>query len=512
MYKKYITKKYIIWAVITLLVAGGSYFIFRDKPINYEYSIVERTNLTQEVNVTGKVRPASKVDLAFESTGKVSGVYVEVGDKVYAGQRLANLNSAQYQAQYSQAVASLDAEKSRLEELKSGTRPEEIAVQESKVRNVEESLVDSQSNLINYLKDSYTKSDDAVRSRVDQFIINSRTSNPQLTFNSSYKLQIETERVFIESALQDWSSSIFDAVISINELDNQYDLARNNLSRISSFLDIVASAVNGLTVNSSLTQATIDAYKADINTARTNINTAIVNLTSAREKMRNAESTLMIAQQELTLKLSGATPEQIITQEAKVKSAEANVNNYGALIGKTIIYSPINGIVTKKEINVGEIIQTNMPAISVISTSQYEIETNIPESDISKVSIGDKARVTLDAYEDDTLFDSTVTMVDPAETVIEGVSAYLTTLQFDKKDERIRSGMTANIDIMTDMRENVLSVSYRSLMTEGGTFVEVLNDNNELEKRAVETGMRSSDGRIEIISGLKEGEKVVTSK
>jgi len=147
-----------------------------------------------------------------------------------------------------------------------------------------------------------------------------------------------------------------------------------------------------------------------------------------------------------------------------------------------------------------------------MSTSKYEIKANIPEADIAKVKVGDKANVTLDAYEDDVFFPSTVTFIDPAETIIENVSAYKTTFQFDKKDKRIKSGMTANIDIMTNSRKNVLAVSYRALRTGGGNNVEVLNDNNEIEIKKVKVGMRSSDGRVEIISGLKEGDRVITSK
>ena len=514
MYNKFLTKKYIISVVVVLIVAVsvGSFFLFRDNSGSYEYSIVEKGDLVQEVNVTGKVKPASKVDLAFESSGRVVGVYTDVGKRVYAGQTLAVLNSSQYQAQYLQAQASLDAEKAKLAELEKGTRPEEIEIQKTKIQNAEETIADAKSNLKNYIRDSYTKSDDSIRNKVDQFFTNPRSFSLQLNFESSYKLEMETQRFFTETLLVNWFDGMAVSDIPDSEMDKQFNLAKDNLSKIGSFLDLTALTVNGLNVNSSLTQTEIDGYKLDVNTARTNINTAINNLLTAREKLRTAESNLLLAKQELTLKSAGATAEQILAQEARVKSAEANVNNYSALIAKNVISSPINGVVTKKDIEVGEIVQANISAFSVISTSKYEIETNVPEADVSKIKIGNKAKITLDAYEDDEIFYAHIISIEPAETIIEGVSAYKTVLQFDKEDEKIKSGMTANMDIMTDSREGVLFIPFRALITEDGKFVEVLNEDGTIEKKTVETGMKSSDGKIEIISGLKIGEKVITSK
>jgi len=171
----------------------------------------------------------------------------------------------------------------------------------------------------------------------------------------AYKLQIESQRLVMENILTDWANNVVTSKIANSNLDNQYSLAKNNLSKIGSFLDVVALAVNGLNVNSSLSQALIDSYKSDISVARTNINNAINNLSMAREKLITAETTFTIAQQELILKEKGPTMEQISAQKARVKSAEANVNNFRALIGKTIIYSPIRGIITKKILKSGKL-------------------------------------------------------------------------------------------------------------------------------------------------------------
>ena len=504
-------KKYTISALIIILIIG--YFVFKEEKLNVDFIVAERGNLEQVVSITGKVKPSSKVDLAFESGGKVANIYKEVGDIVYRGQILATLNNSQYQAQLLQAQASLEVEESRLNELKKGTREEEILIQETKVKNAEQSLVDAKNNLAVKIKDSFTKSDDAIRNQTDQLFDNPRSSSPQLIINTDYILEsyIESKRASVEIIFNDWSDSLILDSNILNNISGYTNTAKNNLNEINNLLEKVSLAVNGLTVGSNLSQTTIDGYKTDIASARVGVNTALSNLSTAEEKYKTAESSLSLEQQQLSLKKAGSTDEEINAQESKVKSAEANVKNYEALITKTIIHSPINGIVTKKNIEVGEIVQSNAIAFTVISNNEYEIEAFVPEADIAKIRINDIAMITLDAY-DEVDFEAKIIFIDPADTTIEGISAYKTKLQFTQKDERIFSGMTANIDILTDSREGVINVPYRVIMVNGGQFVEILNDDGEVEKREVEIGMRSTDGRLEIISGLGEGDKVITSR
>ena len=506
-----VPKKYYVIALTLTAIIGSFFFFGGNGDVDYDYIVAEKSDLRQEISVTGKVKPASKVNLAFESTGKVQSILVDVSSKVYAGQRLASLNNSQYQAQYNQAKASWEAEKSTLEELLKGTRPEEIAVQSIKVQNAEQSLLDAKLNLINKVKDAYLKSDDAVRNKADQLFDNPRSSNPQLNFVAGIELEnvIEAERLDIETVLNSWMNSVLGKDVDINNLDFYTHEAKENLNKINYFLDRLALAVNGMSVTSGLTQTIIDGYRADVNTARTNVSTASINLTTAEENTRTNNSALLLVKQELSLKEAGSTSQQIKTQEARTESAKANMDNYSALIAKTIIYSPISGIVTKQELEKGEIVQSNEIVISVISGSEFEIETFIPEADIAKLKIGDKAEVTLDAYESDVVFEAEVVMIDPAETIIEGVSTYKSVLQFAEKDERIRSGMTANIEILTAHKENVIAIPYRYLNENGRDYVKVLNEKERVIEKDVQTGMRGSDGRIEIVTGLDEGDKVI---
>ena len=146
----------------------------------------------------------------------------------------------------------------------------------------------------------------------------------------------------------------------------------------------------------------------------------------------------------------------------------------------------------------------------MISTGAFQIESYVPEINIALVAVGDKASVTLDAY-GDKKFSASVVSVDPAETVRDGVSTYRAMLQFDAQDPLIKSGMTANVAIVTDVKERVLSVPQGLVVyRDGKTFVRVLVGKSIVE-REVALGGVSSLGEAEVLSGLNQGDTIITT-
>jgi RND family efflux transporter MFP subunit len=283
-----------------------------------------------------------------------------------------------------------------------------------------------------------------------------------------------------------------------------------NLTEVKNFLDNLALAVNATIPNTGTTQTIIDGYKTDLSTARTNVNTAITSLSTADGQVRSKKVALELAQNNFALIQAGSTAEQISAQQSKYDQVVATAENYQAQLRKSSIFSPIEGVVTSIEAKIGEIFSANTVAVSVISESEFHIEVNVPESDIAKVAVGNQATVTLDAYGTDALFPSTVILVDPAETILDGVPTYKVTLQFTQKDDRVRSGMTANITIKNNPHIGVLSVPSRVVFEkEGEKYVKVFTDKKEIVEKKVTTGIRASNGALEIKSGLIEGEEVV---
>ena len=480
-----------------VLIAGGAYFFL--SPGGEEVPdtvLVRRGEVSQTVSVTGKVKAAAEANLSFEKSGRVAVVHKKVGERVFAGDALVSLENGAVAGDLGSARASAKAEQAVLDQLNIGAKAEDIAVYEIAVEN-------ARTDVSNDIRNGYSSADDAIRNKVDQFFSNPRSSSPQLNFpvgDSQQKIEVESLRVSIEAMLSDWNKKL--TLLSFSsDLLYEAEYARNILKSIQTFLDKVAFLVNALSPSGSLSQTTIDTYKSSVSTARSNINTALDSLTSSEEELKNAGSAL-------TQKKAKATKEEIAAEEAKVEAALAKVDSLEAEYKKTVLRSPITGIVTKQEAKVGEIASLGVNIVSVISDAKYEIEANIPEADISKIKVGNSASVTLDAYGSDVVFEAVVSSIDPAETVIDGVSTYKTVLQFKAPDARIRSGMTANTDIAGERRRNVLFLPGRVVATKDGIKTVNVIAGKDTYEVTVTTGLRGSNGDIEILSGLSEGETV----
>ncbi len=496
--------------IIAIIAAIYTYFKITAEPI-YNFITAKKSNLIYEVSAIGKVKPAESVDLAFEKSGRIININASIGSKISAGMILAVLDNSELTAQLAQSEAGSKVEKAKLEELRLGPKPEEIKIQETKIENAKISLEDAKRNAINQLNDAYTKSDDAVRNKTDQIFDNPKTSNPQLKFltnDSNLDNYLRFERLVVEDLLKSWKASLNQLAIT-NSFPSNIDLSRKNLNEIKTFLEKAALAVNSLTPSTGLTQSTIDSWKSDISTARTNTSAAINNVSSADEKLRTAESSLSLAEQELILKKSGSTNEQIIAQEARVEEAEANIKNIKAQISKTALISPINGTITKKDAETGQIITAGKTIFSIISESRLEIESNIPETDIAKIKINNTAKITLDAYGSEIIFEAKVVAIEPAETIIEGVSTYKTTLNFIDSDTRVKPGMTANIEILTAAKENIIIIPQRAVISADEEKIVKILENDNIKDVKIKTGIKGSDGNIEIIEGVKEGDKII---
>jgi len=243
--------------------------------------------------------------------------------------------------------------------------------------------------------------------------------------------------------------------------------------------------------------------------AKTNAQTAIENAT-AMEALKKAA--LDSATATLALKKSPARDVDLAPLLANISKAEIALkiaeNNYK----DSQLIAPINGIVTFIYGKIGENVSLTGSAISpflAIQSDKLIVEANVPETDIVKIKKGDKVEMTIDALDFTEKLHGSVIYIDPAETVIQGVVYYQIKTAFDLKDDRLKSGMTANLDIITDEKKNILIIPTRAIKYDNDTrYVEVLK-NGSPKKVVITTGLES-DQYVEITSGLKEGDKIVT--
>lgn len=497
---------------------------------SFEFARAEIKDLTQTVNVTGIVKPVSEVDLAFESSGRIIFLSGKVGTHVQAGMLLASLASAELVSDLSKARASvasaeaslkqyeaaLETQHVKLIELKKGTRPEEIAVKEAELASAQVDLEHTKSSNKQIVANALTQTSDVVNHLTDDFFDNDQTDNPRFRFQTTSLVTAEvvaSQRVRARDTLMTFATVI-----------DSLDAAEASLVKIKQFLSALSTAFNGAISyhdGSTLSQTTIDALKTSLATAQTKTNASFDDMVAQRNAIETKELVVVRVTQELALKKAPATTEQIAAQEAAIKQAEASVAsaqanveqahaqvaNVQAQLGKRAIRAPFSGVIAKQEYKIGEMANSGSTAISFLSDATYQIEAAIPEVDIGLVRLDQTANIELDAYPNER-FSARVVQIDPAETKIEGVSTYRVFLELSEQDARLRSGMTADVEIVIEKRDHILVVPARAI-TEAGdkTFVRVL-ESNRVDEREVGTGLHAV-GLIEIVSGLSEGEEIV---
>lgn len=503
--------KFLIILLIILVGAGWYLLSNRQKP-TYMTVTAERTDLTQEVSATGNVEPNQTVSLSFQQTGQIAHVYADVGDTVTAGQPIASLDQANLNAQVAQAQANLAGAQAKLTQLEQGSTQQEINVAQQKVTNAEQALTDAETQAQATLSDAYTKADDAIHVKTDPIFYNPRSTNPTLSFSTpdqQLNTDINAERLQIRSMFNAWTISTSGSETT-SSIQTELATATTNLGTIASFLQLVTQALSIVVPSTSLPQSTIDTYTASVSTARTNVQTALANITNAGVSLRTAASNLALAQQEYSVTAASSTPAEIDAQKAAVASAQAALDGLNVSLGQTTIYAPFTGVITEQNAKVGQVAQVGTPMVSLISASKFKITANIPEVDIAGVRVGEMASTTLDAYGDTVNFDATVTKIDPAAIILEGVPTYKTTLVFAKADPRVKAGMTANINIITDRRANVIAIPSRAIHQSDSTkSVQILQSDGTTATTTVTTGLASFDGRTEITSGLTVGDNVI---
>jgi multidrug efflux pump subunit AcrA (membrane-fusion protein) len=510
-----ISNKWWVSGIIVVLAIFIFGQMFSAKTNKFETVEVKKTDLREIVGVTGRVKSAQDASLSFERGGNIDGVWVEAGDRVYRGQILVSLMSDDVEAQLSQAQALLKKEQARLDEIKSGTRTEEIGIQELSTIKAKNSLTEAANSFVDSIRDAYTKTDDSVRGKIDLIFNSPRSSSARLAFNTDSTVQynLETSRVKIESQI----NSVFLTLSSLTS-DNLINGNTDNLTKIYSELlesarslaDLASLAVNSLSNNTVISQTTIDTWKSNIYIARTNIANAASSLSAAQEKFLAAVSTYKIEQNRLNLLKAGPVKEQITAQEAAVEQAIANVKTSQAQLAKYRLIAPFDGVITRQDARLGEMATAGEKMVSVMSLGQFEMEAYIPEADIAKVVVGNKAEVTLDAYGSDQIFFASIYQIEQAETFLDGVATYKVKLKFEKEDSRIKSGMTANIDIITREVKDALTLPGRAITTKDGSrFVNILDNKKEnYNDSKVEIGVKDNTGMVEIRSGLKLGDFV----
>ena len=280
--------------------------------------------------------------------------------------------------------------------------------------------------------------------------------------------------------------------------------------------------------------ATIDPqpFQARVSQARASLKSGHGNLAKAKnmanqrklelDRMKTLLRQQFVSQADLDLAATNFrdAQAQVEVAQAQMDQAVATLASAKLDLGYTTIYSPVNGIVVSRNVDVGQTVAASFqtPTLFVIAQNltQMQVDTNVSESDIGGVVEGKPANFRVDAYPKH-FFEGIVTQVRNAPISIQNVVTYDVVITVDNRDLKLKPGMTANVTIVTAKKENPLRVPngalrFRmpgALVDRKVTQVWVMDQAKQVHQAVITTGIADSLS-TEIAEGvLKEGDQVI---
>lgn len=236
-------------------------------------------------------------------------------------------------------------------------------------------------------------------------------------------------------------------------------------------------------------------------------------VTQAKERLQNAA-----VKHERTARMNrigGASTEELDNSRMDYNIAQANYDEIMSKLNETVIVSPIAGTVIGKPLSAGELVAQGVNNPTVIMTvadmSKMQINAKVDQTDIGKIALGQQVKFTVDAYPGKE-FTGKVSIISRKPVVEQNVTYYQVTIDVDNAENKLNPGMVARVSITISESKGVLTVPLAAVRTDKtGKYVVVMGENGQTKNVPVTTGSTGED-RIEIISGLDDGDKVVIAQ
>jgi HlyD family secretion protein len=268
--------------------------------------------------------------------------------------------------------------------------------------------------------------------------------------------------------------------------------------------------------------------KEDLETAETTLKAAIADHAALVAQQQTAEDGVKVAQAQLNVANS-----QLAANQAQVKQFAAALESAQIDLDHTNIKAPVDGVVVSRNVDVGQTVAASLAAPTLFLIAQdltkMQVDTNVSEADVGRVRVNQMATFTVDAYPGQ-IFSGRVTSIRKAPINVQNVITYDAVIGVENKDLKLFPGMTANVKILVNQRQNVLMVPNAALRyhpasetssagagrrsSKGAaseTAVWIL-DKNDKPQRVVITAGESDGTSTEVTGGgLKEGDRVIVA-
>ncbi len=237
------------------------------------------------------------------------------------------------------------------------------------------------------------------------------------------------------------------------------------------FNSIVAKGQTLATLEPSVLKAAVEEAQANLGRAEADVDRlrateSVADLTLGRDRSLAARELLPAADLESAETDSHTSAADVAAAVAKVSQAEADLKNAQVNLSKTVITSPIDGVVVARNVDVGQTVASsfNTPTLFVIAAdlTKMQINANIDESDVGMIKVGQDVSFRVDAFPSDT-FHGVVSQVRLNAATVNNVVTYSGIIDAPNPQLKLKPGMTANLTVIVARRDDALRVPNAAL-------------------------------------------------
>ena len=423
-------------ALAIVALAGFYFWGNQSAAAQYMTAKVERGNLRNTVTATGTLQAVTTVQVGSQASGTISALYADFNSVVKKGQVVAQLDPAVSKAQVDQARANLEQARASLTQARAA-------------------------------------------------VVNSRAGVSGA----------QASGLAAKSTVQNNQAGVSGAQANVAVLKAQQDDALSLLKQQDSLLKAGVIAQRDYDV-------ALTAYK----TAEARTNQAVAQLNQAMLTEQSASSA-GLAQSQAQVQQSQAQVQQSQAQvgqaAAQVQQAQAALSLAEVNLSHTTITSPIDGIVVSRDVNVGQTVAASLSAPTLFTIAndltQMQVIANIDQADIGLVEQAKSVKFSVDAFPGKD-FDGKIQQMRINPQNVQNVVTYNVVIDVNNPEQKLKPGMTANLTITIDERNNVLKVPNAALRfmpqdATGQRSAAGAENGNGQGRRSQQTGVASGSAR-----------------
>jgi HlyD family secretion protein len=367
-------KKLLIWAAVLAVAALVTALLWREfsatEAATFQLAKIERGRIDATVSTTGALNPVVEVQVGSQVSGNIKDLYADFNTHVKAGQLVALIDPAPFEASVNQAKASLNAAKAA------------VVTMQANLAKAQSDYASAQANVANQ-KANVLKADSAV---------------------------------------------------ALAQLANQRQ-------------------------QTLLKQGIVSQQDAD--TAKATYDQAVASRDAAQATVDAAEAAAQSSQKQIAAAQTQVQQAQAVVEQDQAILAQADLN-----LAHTRILAPVDGTVIARNMDVGQTVAASFQAPTIFQIAQdltkMQVDTNVAEADVGHLKVGQPATFTVDAFPG-TVFHGTIVQIRKAPINVQNVITYDAVVGVSNEDLKLFPGMTANVTILTERKDDVLKVPNAAL-------------------------------------------------